>query len=418
MLLAGAAVLPRRRAWAAGSALCAWALGAGAFAAVPGITDVGLLAARLSAVGLSRTFVGVNVGALLLGAGGVGVAALLTASDHDETRTVRATGAVVSVAALVVLAIIIPLLSVGGLVAAAAAALAGAAAWGVVLVGRAARRALGRRSPAPHVTLTAVPRAPSLVAFAAAVTALAAPHVLAVLGAALVTAVAAHLAARRARSVPVVPVLPLSALALVPFGWLLVTIAGPSSLATRDLPLLPLSPPAQALVAPLLAAGAWGFLGLWPLHRWVPGPVLAPVGGALLLRIGVPGLAAGLEHLQPAFFAAGTLAAWHAALARRPAALIGALGFVATAAIVTGAHVAVDARVAAAVLFALAPLAAVRELYARALLPIDRIVATCAGAAAYAAILAGLRAEVFLTVLVIVACAAACWRLRGFELAD
>lgn len=426
VLLVAAVVLPRRRAALAGAGLAGYALGAGAFAAVPGIVAVGPLAEKLEAVGLSPVFVGINVGLMALGAAATMIAGLMALSE--ERAAPRVVGGSAGVAAILVLAGLVPLLRVSGFAAAvAAAAVLGAAVIVAIGAGAAERLVLRNAAAAapsqPGGGAGALPRAPVAVASAAAVSALVAPHALVIVGSALVAAVAAHVAARRAGAVPRVPVLPLAAaLGLVPFAWLLTTIAGPVGLSTASLPIAPLSPPAQAMLVPMLVIGAWGFLGVWPLHRWVPGPILAAVGGALLLRIGAPALGAGLEHLQPPIFALCAVAAWHAALTRRAAAFLASLGGVATAAIFSGAHVSPDARVAAAVLFAAASGVAALggflrrqpERHRAAVEPVSmRILALAGGAAVYAALGAGLRSEVVLTVLTAAAAAAAAWRLRG-----
>ena len=426
VLLAATALLPRRRAALAGTGLAAYAVGAGAFAAVPAIVRIGPLAAKLAAVGLSPVFVGVNVGLMALGAGVVMVAALFIVAN-EERWALRLAGLVAAAAAIAVLAALVPLLRIAGL---AAGATAGAALALGGMMTFAARAIASRVRPAgsahessvSSLGLRELPRIPVAITAVAAALTLVAPHALLVIAAALVTAVAAHVAARRMGRAARVPVLPIAATALVPFAWMLTTVAGPVGLATGSLSLVPLSPPAQALIAPALVAGAWGFLGAWPLHRWVPGPVLAAVAGALMLRIGAPALGAGFEHLQPPLFALGTVAAWHAALTRRAAAFLAALGFVASAAIFSGAQVAADARIAAAVLFAAATGAAALHELARsgsaahagaAVSVATRVFALAAAAAIYLTIGAGLRAEVVLTVALVGAAAVASWRILG-----
>src|SRR5690606_20724279 len=131
---------------------------------------------------------------------------------------------------------------------------------------------------------------------------------------------------------------------------------------------------------------------------------------------------AGFEHLQPAMFALCAVAAWHAALTRQPAALLAALAATAVAAIFSGAHVSPGARMAAAVLFATARGAAALPAFPPteppgrgrdvAELVGTRLMAVAAGGAIYAAIGAGLRAEVVLTVAIAAAVGGAAWRMR------
>jgi hypothetical protein len=144
-------------------------------------------------------------------------------------------------------------------------------------------------------------------------------HLLIVFAGAGVAAFAGYLLAWRARGKRVLPVLPFLALLLLPTYWLLATIAGPEGLAMSGLPDVPLSPPAQVLLAPALLLVALGFAGSWPFHRQVPGVLLAPVGALLLARVGTVALPDGMEHWRALAFPIVTVAIWHAALTRCPA---------------------------------------------------------------------------------------------------
>ena len=121
------------------------------------------------------------------------------------------------------------------------------------------------------------------------------------------------------------PFAPALAMLLVPAYWLLRTIAGPVGLDLDALPTVPLSPAAESLVTPALLLVAWGVSGLWPFHRQVPGALLGPVGGLLLLRIGHPLVPGGLEQWQPLAVPVLVVGLWHAAARDRwPLAAAGA----------------------------------------------------------------------------------------------
>jgi hypothetical protein len=141
-----------------------------------------------------------------------------------------------------------------------------------------------------------------------------------VISGALLAAIAAQLFARRRGTVGVVPVLPMLTLALLPAYWLMTTVAGPEGQSIAALRDAPFSEAAEILLIPCLVLPAWGFLSLWPLAPFVPGPVLAPLGVALLVRIGVDILPEGMLHWQPllaplivvALLLGGTAGGWTA----------------------------------------------------------------------------------------------------------
>ena len=108
------------------------------------------------------------------------------------------------------------------------------------------------------------------------------PHVAVVFLGVIVAAWSAYFLfhPRGGRPAPVTPAL---TLLLAPAYWLLATIAGPEGLSIAALPLVPLSPAAESLVAPALLLVGWSVAGLWPLHRQVPGALVAPLGALLLV---------------------------------------------------------------------------------------------------------------------------------------
>jgi hypothetical protein len=225
-----------------------------------------------------------------------------------------------------------PLLA-AGLVRAAVSALAlGLAGTALLVVGRSVAAtgpgsALGQR-------LFSVPLRPVLpqtrrawwlgavLAGSTAATALG-PHVAVVFSGVMVTAWSGYFLFHIRISRPV-PVAPLLSLLLLPAYWLLATVAGPVGLSIAALPLVPLSPAAEALIAPALLLVGWSVAGLWPLHRQVPGAFTGVAGALLLGRIALPLAAGGLEYWRPLMVPLLLLGMWHAAArARWPLLAIG-----------------------------------------------------------------------------------------------
>jgi hypothetical protein len=121
-----------------------------------------------------------------------------------------------------------------------------------------------------------------------------------------------------------VPLAPLLSLLLLPGYWLLATVAGPEGLSIAALPLVPLSPAAESLIAPALLLAGWSAAGLWPLHRQLPGAFTGPAGALLLSRIALPLAAGALEHWRPVVVPLVILGMWHAAArARWPLLAVG-----------------------------------------------------------------------------------------------
>ena len=155
---------------------------------------------------------------------------------------------------------------------------------------------------------------------------LAAPHLWVLLGAALCAAAIADWASIRSAGARRIPGRFLLALTLVPFGWLATAIAGPVGVSLAALPDAPFSPAAESLLAVPLALGACAFLGLWPIPADAIGALLAPVGGALLLRVGAAAFPEGMAHLQPLAFLLLALSAWRAAVRNRRDLALAAVG--------------------------------------------------------------------------------------------
>jgi hypothetical protein len=108
-------------------------------------------------------------------------------------------------------------------------------------------------------------------------------------------------------------VAPALVLVLVPGYWLLATIAGPVGLRIGELPLGPLSPAAESLLAAAMLLSGWTTAGLWPLHRQMPGVLVGVVGALLLVRVALPLTPAGLEQWRPLVVPVLVVGLWHAA---------------------------------------------------------------------------------------------------------
>ncbi len=139
------------------------------------------------------------------------------------------------------------------------------------------------------------------------------PHLSVVLLGVIVGAWAAHMRVRQN--------LPLGALlataTLVPAYALLATIAGPDGLWIATLPLVPLSPAAESLLAPALLLAGWGIAGLWPLHRQAGGVLSALLGVLLMTRVGVSLCPNGIEQWRPLLAPILVVGIWHGAARSR-----------------------------------------------------------------------------------------------------
>ncbi len=196
-------------------------------------------------------------------------------------------------------------------------ALAGVAAVGGVLIaiGRWVRFPKDDRVPAPRGR----ERTAAGVILGSAAAALG-PHFGVVVGGVVLAAWSGFLLNRRDGGSRV-PVAPLLTLPLLAAWWLMATIAGPDGLGMATLPLVPLSPAAERMLAPVVLVAAWATSGLWPLHRQVPGGLLAVAGALLVTRVVVPAMPDGLEHWRALAMPLVVAGLWHAALSERPAGL-------------------------------------------------------------------------------------------------
>jgi hypothetical protein len=201
---------------------------------------------------------------------------------------------------------------------AAVGVVAGLAALGWLIAGTLLRRLQGSASGDRRRTA-----APWLASAGAGVLlAAVGPHVLLVLAGVVGTAVALvgeGIGRRRWASGLIVAIV---LAALVPAGWLFATIAGDQGLATRALSDLPLSPAAEALLAPLLVVAAWAVAGLWPMPRSPLAGITGLAGLFLIGRLAVPAVPDGLDHWRPLAYPLLALGLWQAVLSRRWAAML------------------------------------------------------------------------------------------------
>lgn len=227
-----------------------------------------------------------------------GVFAILVAALHGWRSGRR-----LSAAALAVLALALAVRERWLLAGATLAAVAAAAA--VLGIGAVLSRALsgGRRPPRSGGPTEPPPAGwKILLAFAGLATAAAAPNIWLIIAGALVAgAVLAPVSAA------------LAAAGLLPFLWFVHRVAGPVGLAVSALPAVPLSPAAESLAAPLLAAGALMLFGLWPMRRF-GSPLLLIAGVAVLVRLGVA-VPSGLIDWRTVLVPLGVVGLVHAAVA-------------------------------------------------------------------------------------------------------
>jgi hypothetical protein len=200
-------------------------------------------------------------------------------------------------------------------------------------LGRAVRWLDGRIAPprAPFIDPDS-PRADRTGWFLAAglLATLFGPYLSLVFLGAILVAVTGHLRGRRRGTTSRVPVLWLAVPVLLAAWWLTATVAGPGLQAVSSLPDAPFSAQAELLLAAAVAVAAALFVGLWPLHGFLPGGVVALAAGALLLRLGLPAWPLGMEHWQPLAVAIGVVGAWWAVAIRRVPLAAGGLAFAAS----------------------------------------------------------------------------------------
>ncbi len=122
------------------------------------------------------------------------------------------------------------------------------------------------------------------------------------------------------------PLLLAAPFALIPVGWLLLTVTGSPAPSLAVLVDAPLSPAAGLWIAPWLLVSAWLLLGQWPVLGLVPPPILALPAGLLLVSIGVAAVPDAMLGFQPIVAPLAALSLWWAVATRRPAMGLAALG--------------------------------------------------------------------------------------------
>jgi hypothetical protein len=286
---------------------------------------------------LGEGFLVVNGGLLLLGLGLVLWAAASGGSGRRPGVALLATALGVFLIARLSAGILLA----GGLLRVVSAGVAlGLAGATVLALGRTIAdtglvRALGSRlfseplPPSSPANRQAGGLAAALLAGAAA-TALG-PHVAVVFLGVIVAAWSAYFLFHPGGDGRPAPVTPSLSLLLAPVYWLLSTIAGPEGLSVAALPLVPLSPAAESLVAPALLLVGWSVAGLWPMHRQVPGALVGPIGALLLVRIALPLVSDGLEYWRPLAVPFLIVGIWHAAARARWPLLAAGAGFLGVA---------------------------------------------------------------------------------------
>ncbi len=321
VLALGSALLgAERERRIAGAGLLCLGLGLAAWR----VSSAGTGGLPVSASQLGQGFLVVNGGLMLLGLG-----MLARAAARGGTGSIAVGGrAAIGLGIALMAWVCAGLLMAGGPVrVAGSAAVLALAGFALVVLGRAvssgaAGRAAGRLFSAP-LGLSLPTGRGTEAACASIVVGLAAcaaggHTALVFLGVVAVVWSGYLLAHRDWRPLPVAGLL---ALVLAPTYWLIVTIAGPVGLAVEAIPLVPLSPAAEWLVAAGLLLAAWSTAGLWPLHRQVPGALTSLAGALLLTRIAIPLAPAGLEGWRPVAVPLLTVGLWHAAMQARWALL-------------------------------------------------------------------------------------------------
>ncbi len=280
--------------------------------------------------GLGEGFLVVNGGLLILGLGLVLWAAATGCPGRRRAVAILAIGPGVIVVARLSTELVVAAELLRALSAALALGLAGAIAL-VLARGMAAAgptRALGRRlfsQPLrPELPATRRPGGWAVTLVVGAVAGAFGPHVAVVFLGATAAAWSAYLLFHPRGRRPA-PLAPSVTLVLAPVYWLLATVAGPEGLSLVALPLVPLSPAAESLVAPALLLAGWSLAGLWPLHRQLPGALVGSIGALVIVRVALPLAPDGLEYWRPLAVPLLLAGTWHAAaLARWPLLAVGA----------------------------------------------------------------------------------------------
>ena len=125
-----------------------------------------------------------------------------------------------------------------------------------------------------------------------------------------------HVLMRRLGGGSPIPLSVVAALGIIPVYQFITTVTGQSAPLMGDLAEAPFSTAAAVRLVPWLAATAWGLSGLWPLHG-VVFPLIAPLSGVLLLRLGAHVVPEAMDHWAPVFMPIALLGIWHVAASWR-----------------------------------------------------------------------------------------------------
>jgi hypothetical protein len=136
------------------------------------------------------------------------------------------------------------------------------------------------------------------------------PSVRAFALATVVAGTVGHVLMRRLGGGSPIPVTALASLFILPVHQAISTIVGDTAPIIAQLANGPVSLAAEYRIVLGLAVTAWGMAGLWPFHG-LAFPLVAPLSGILLIRLGAHALPAGLEHWAPAFMPLALLSLWH-----------------------------------------------------------------------------------------------------------
>ncbi len=400
LILIGAALLPASRARrAAGLASTAAGL---ALAGLAGAADLLAEPTAASLATLPGGFLAADAALLVLGAVLAIGAALVAVLDRRSSPTVG--GAV----ALAPGGLLLAWGGAGLVTAAPARALVLASlveialGLGLLVAGWYLRFAPPPERDTPH------PLAAVAGLLAGTLAAAVGPHVGLVVIGVLLAAGSAYLLERVAGG-PRLPIVPAVTVLLLPVWWLMATIAGPVGLGTAGLAEVPFSPAAERLLAVPLLLAAWSVAGLWPLHRQVPGALVAPVGAFLLARVAMPAVPQGLEQWRPLAMPLVVVGTWHAALSGRlPRVAVGMawIGLLAPGRSgLVGAALLLAAGLAVELIERVSALRAGRFAQAAQAIPLVAF-----GWGALLAVGAGLRGEVVYTALAVAGLVALCGR--------
>jgi hypothetical protein len=146
--------------------------------------------------------------------------------------------------------------------------------------------------------------------FASAVIIVITPSLRALVLATVVAGTVGHVLMRRLGGGSPIPVTALFSLFIIPVYQMLRTVAGDPATVIADLGNIPLSEAAGIRIVPWIGLTAWGLAGLWPLHG-ISFPLLGPLSGIVLIRLGANPMAGAMQHWSPVFIPLALLGLGH-----------------------------------------------------------------------------------------------------------